>query len=468
MIVFIMTARKRELSLTQFVRNLIPVSRLDARGLDLYRALSGCRSQEQLEMRTVDLLEHLCGLGLMRRVERVERDGRIHLKYRDLIGLDAFSLSMRAGRQEEAPSTDLQAATITSAAWPPKDEARADFERRLGLSVPRAMLDVVAASSSRADLAGPFSYLYEFLRETIECDRIALFLSGDLLSSQASTLSELEGIAQWAEEEQFCPKHVRKDVEDSAHPLVVADLSKDKRFVGDGPRRTHGSVIVVPLISEAYVYGTLEVWSSDTDAFTADDVALAAFVGEFAGGLIKRKLEIEELIFIDHTTQIHNRRYFEEQLDREMERSKRSGEAMALLMIDLDDFKLVNDACGHAAGDSVLRQVAHVLVESARQVDIVARHGGEEFAVILPGVTRESAITVAERMRGNVARYAFITGTSDEACDGFGQVTVSIGGALYPTDARSRSELMDRADRICLYDAKKQGKNRVIFWENAE
>ena len=199
-----------------------------------------------------------------------------------------------------------------------------------------------------------------------------------------------------------------------------------------------------------------------------DPQHLVEFVGEFAGGLIKRRLEVDELIFMDQTTQIHNRRYFDEQLDREMERSKRSGEAMSLLIIDLDDFKLVNDTCGHAAGDSVLRQVGHVLMESARQVDIVARYGGEEFAVILPGVTRESAVTVAERIRGNVARHSFVAGSADAECARIGRVTVSIGGALFPTDARSKSELMDRADRICLYEAKKQGKNRVIFWEEAQ
>ncbi len=457
MIVFIMMTvrRKQELPLAQFVRDLIPVSRLDARGLELYLAMTSCRSQGQLETRTVDLLEHLCELGVMRRIERVERDGRIHLKYRDLIGLDTFSITTSAGGHDEAPTQEVK----TGAPGPREDG-------QLDLSVPRAILDVVAASSRRVDLAGPFGYLYEFLRETIGYDRIALFLSSDLLNTQASTLRELEGIAQWAEEEQFCPTRVRKDVEESARPLVVTNLSKDERFVRNAPKAAYGSMVVAPLTSEAYVYGTLEVWSSRTNAFTADDAALAAFVGEFAGGLIRRKLEIEELVFIDHTTQIHNRRYFEEQLDREMERSKRSGDAVALLIIDLDDFKLVNDTCGHATGDSVLRQVAHVLVESARQVDIVARYGGEEFAVILPGINRESAITVAERMRENVAQHTFATGTADVACDGVGQVTVSIGGALYPTDARSRSELMDRADRICLYDAKRRGKNRVVFCEN--
>ncbi len=415
-------------------------------------------------------MEHLCELGYMRRIEQVQRNGRTHLKYRDLTTLDTFSLITSAERQT---GTTAPAPPISMADHRPADEHleapdRTELRRPFNLSVPRAILDVVAASSRRIDLAGPFSYLYELLRETIGYDRIALFLSDSLLNSQANTLSELEGIAQWAEEEQFCPKHLKQDVEDSARLLVVADLSTDARFSRTVPKGAYGSIIVAPLTAEAYVYGTLEVWSREPDAFSDDDAALVEFVGEFAGGLIKRRLEVDELIFMDQTTQIHNRRYFDEQLDREMERSKRSGDAMALLIIDLDDFKLVNDTCGHAAGDSVLRQVGHVLMESARQVDIVARYGGEEFAVILPGVTRESAVIVAERIRGNVARHSFVAGSTDAACARIGRVTVSVGGALFPTDARSKSELMDRADRICLYEAKKQGKNRVIFWEEAQ
>ncbi len=188
-------------------------------------------------------------------------------------------------------------------------------------------------------------------------------------------------------------------------------------------------------------------------------------MARFAAGLIKRRLEVEELIFFDQTCQIHNRRYFDEQLSREIERCRRTGQSMALLIADLDGFKQVNDTMGHAAGDSMLRQVGRILTENARQLDIVARFGGEEFGIILPDVTRETAQAVAERIRSNVASHEFVTGTvSQPTCE----ITLSLGGALYPLDAQSRADLIDKADRVALYEAKRRGKNRVVFWQNTE
>ena len=235
--------------------------------------------------------------------------------------------------------------------------------------------------------------------------------------------------------------------------------------LGRGTGSARGSLVIAPLRAEAYVYGVLEVYTDRPDAFGPEDIAIIDFVAEFMGGLIKRRLEVEELIFVDQTSQIHNRRYFDEQLVREIERCRRTGNPMALLIGDIDDFKRVNDTMGHAAGDSVLRQVGRILTENARQLDIVARYGGEEFAVILPSVTRDTALAVAERMRSTVARNRFITGTDVQPTCG---LTMSFGGALYPLDAKSRTDLIDKADRVALYEAKRQGKNRVVFWHDLE
>ncbi len=283
------------------------------------------------------------------------------------------------------------------------------------------------------------------------------------MASQANSLTDIEDIMASSDDDLVCPAWLREQVENNATPLSVRDISTDERFVRQRGVPPFGSCIVAPLVAEAYVYGTLEVWSSRKDAFSAGDVSIVSFVAEFASGLIRRRLEIEELIFVDPTTQIHNRRYFEEQLIRELERSKRTAHPMALLIIDIDDFKQVNDTYGHTAGDSVLRQMGRVLLENARTVDIVARFGGEEFAVILPRITRDSALTVAERMRESVAGHEFITGVTAEPLRG---MTISIGGALYPLDASTKSELLDRADRVSLYEAKRGGKNRVIFWQD--
>jgi diguanylate cyclase (GGDEF)-like protein len=447
--------KKAKASYRKLLQQLIPVHSLEGDALELYRAVLASPDEEELRLGTVRLLERLCELGSLRRIAQSESDGAVRRTYRNLSSLDTIAITLPA--------------SVPSAAPPPVsppvphdiEVALPDVERLL----PRAVLDAVAASSRRTDLSGALSHLYDFLKESIGYDRIALFVSRAVLSTHAGALTELEDICRWPREERFCPSHVSKKVEEEGETLVVQDLTADSRFSKYRGESGLTSVVVAPLKAEAYVYGVVEVWSKKRAAFDREAVALIEFVAGFAGGLIKRRLEVEELIFIDQTTEIHNRRYFDEQLVRETERCRRSGRSLALLMIDIDHFKLVNDTLGHAAGDSILRQSARVLLYNARQVDIVARYGGEEFAVILPGVTRESALTVAERIRSSIEHHRFNTGVDAKPV---WDLTVSIGGALYPLDARSRDELIDKADRIALYTAKHRGKNRVVFWQDTQ
>jgi diguanylate cyclase (GGDEF)-like protein len=328
-----------------------------------------------------------------------------------------------------------------------------------------SFLRAVAASSRRTDLGGALGYLYDLLKDAVGADRVALSMSRGLVNSQATNLTEFEDICVSDEDEQVAPQAIREKVESTGEVLSIQDIRTDPRHARHFHRRASGALAVAPLEAEAYVYGTLAIWSSRNYAFDSNSVAVLQFVAEFAAGLIKRRLEVEELIFIDQTCQIHNRRYFDEQLDREIARSKRTGNAMALLIGDLDSFKSVNDTLGHAAGDSVLRQVGRILSENARQVDIVARYGGEEFGVILPDISHESALVVAERIRSTIATHDFITGSEQQPT---WNLTISIGGALYPPDAASRTDLIDKADRIALYQAKRLGKNRVIMYRNTQ
>ncbi len=464
--------RRAKLSYDELVHRLIPVRYLDETGLELYRRLAASRGTEERQRAASDLLDRLCDLGYMKLVNRDVVGGVVRSTYRNLVSLDTLTLSTPAAVAAQPPR-DANTADTEDHADRVGDEGGRTTEANSTPrtpttpvdegAIPLSILETITASSRRVDLAGPLGYLHEFLDETLHGDHVKLRLSDNLMASQANSLVDIEDIIATSDDETVCPPALRERVERDATALHAGNIASDDRFIGHGTEAPRGSIIVAPLKAEAYVYGTLEVWSRRSEAFTRGDVATVAFVAEFAGGLIRRRLEIEELISVDQTTQIHNRRYFDEQLIRELERSKRTGHPMSLLMIDLDDFKQVNDSYGHAAGDSVLRQVARLLLENARAVDIVARYGGEEFAVILPRVTRESALTVAERMRSSVAAHEFITGIAPEPLRG---LTISVGGALYPLDANTKSELMDRADRIGLYEAKRGGKNRVVFWED--
>ena len=158
----------------------------------------------------------------------------------------------------------------------------------------------------------------------------------------------------------------------------------------------------------------------------------------------------------DELTGLANVRAFASILDREIERSRRYGAALALVMVDLDDFKRVNDTYGHQQGDEVLAHVAWVLRDVSRELDTVARYGGEELAVVLPQTDGEGAALLAERMRESIeALYIPQVGGS-----GTLSVTASFGVASLPESALDRTELIAAAD-AALYAAKGGGKNRV-------
>ena len=151
-----------------------------------------------------------------------------------------------------------------------------------------------------------------------------------------------------------------------------------------------------------------------------------------------------------------NRRSFEVALAREIDRVARAGEPALLLALDIDHFKRVNDTYGHAAGDQVLKAVASALLDSVRPMDLVARVGGEEFAIILPNCPSPFGATVAERVRRRVERTPVAVAASQQI-----DVTVSIGGAFAPQWVRSTPALwIERADQQ-LYRAKAQGRNLV-------
>jgi len=238
---------------------------------------------------------------------------------------------------------------------------------------------------------------------------------------------------------------------------------------GDNPSADaflHGigaeSSLVVPLFMNNRVMGSLQLFNSAHDAFTKEDAQLLWILSLVSENLLTRESTNEGLLrfaFTDYLTGLRSRGYFEQQLELEIKRAERKRASFALMMLDIDHFKLFNDTFGHHVGDQVLKDVSALLVRDMREVDTVARYGGEEFVIILPETTLHGALQVADRLRHSVEQAKFFAGQPASQQ----RLTISIGIAMYAHDGQHRNELIEAADSA-LYQAKERGRNRVVSY----
>lgn len=168
-------------------------------------------------------------------------------------------------------------------------------------------------------------------------------------------------------------------------------------------------------------------------------------------------LQLRQRVISDPLTELYNAGYFRDALAQEIERTERSFISTALLMIDLDHFKRVNDVYGHEAGNQVLKQVARLIVHNTRKLDIQCRYGGEEFAVILPSIEPRMAIAVAERLHQAIAStVVMIEGTKLD-------ITASMGLAMYQAGSMVKMEAFIKEADSYLYRAKNSGRNQLLY-----
>lgn len=243
----------------------------------------------------------------------------------------------------------------------------------------------------------------------------------------------------------------------------IADLSADDDIASQGGAHGIRSWLGVPLFMYGGCEGVIAVQSTHARAFREDHQRLLESLAmQIAAAL--QNAHLYELAMVDGLTGLFMRRYFDARIEEEIERSKRYGTAFSVVMMDVDDFKSLNDAHGHLMGDRVLRGIANVVKSQMRGVDTAARYGGEEIAVILPRTELVNAYNVGERIRGAIAELRI---TTDSEPPQALRVTASFGIAAYPESKAAHGEdLVRYADRA-LYRAKKTGKNRVeLFWSD--
>ncbi|MDX2087699.1 MAG: sensor domain-containing diguanylate cyclase [Kofleriaceae bacterium] len=247
-------------------------------------------------------------------------------------------------------------------------------------------------------------------------------------------------------------------------PRRIDDLgeTEDLAITGDG---SHGvrSWLGVPLMMYGGIEGVIAVQSTRPGTFRDDHQRLLESLGlQIAAAL--QNAHLYELAMVDGLTGLFMRRYFDARIEEEIERSKRYGTPFSVVMMDVDDFKKLNDEHGHLIGDRVLRTIANTVKAQLRGVDTAARYGGEEIAVILPRSDMVAAYNVGERIRAAIAESRI---TTDAEPPQALAVTASFGIASFPeSKATDGEDLIRRADRA-LYRAKRTGKNRVeLFWSD--
>jgi diguanylate cyclase (GGDEF)-like protein len=321
-----------------------------------------------------------------------------------------------------------------------------------------SIIDAAAGILAEGSLAATFEEMARALETIVPFTSLAVYSTQD----GAAELLPVFAVGRYVEETLAA----RPPLQGSIAGRVVmtrmlahfeADASRVAVYQVPGtPADEPETLVCTPLIAGPRVLGTLNVWREGAVArFASEEVELIQRFATLAALAYDNAHQRERLSMqarTDELTGLFNRRHFHERLGAELARVRRSGEPAALLLLDVDDFKAVNDRHGHPVGDGVLRAFADQLREAVRGADVICRTGGEEFAVILPGADEEEAVTAAHRI---------VAAVRDGRIGPDGALTASVGLAVAPAEGDTVAALFRAADDRLLA-AKAQGKDRAV------
>ena len=348
-------------------------------------------------------------------------------------------------------------------------EATAEATSGAGSSSPSDFLQSIAAARQEVqalfelaqDLGNSLSVdetlsvLATRLRRMIACDAIVIYLKRDSVLFPEYVAGE--DFRLFASLEIPIGQGLSGWVAENRKPIVNGNPSVEPGYLND-PRKFSKlrSALSVPLEGLSGVLGVLTLYHGERDAFTRDHLRILLAISSKVALAVENALryrQAEDSATIDYLTQLPNARSLFLHLDAEMARAKRSSLRVAILVCDLDGFKLVNDRYGHLEGNKLLRNVARGLREACREYDFVARMGGDEFVLVLPGVTDEILSQGCQRFREVVIE------AGRQIC-GSEVLNISIGRALFPDDGEDAEQLLAEGDRR-MYADKQQNKIRM-------
>jgi diguanylate cyclase (GGDEF)-like protein len=353
------------------------------------------------------------------------------------------------------PATDLQREV---------DRLRGELEHRSHLA--ESLQRFLERITSR-DPARTYTAILTHSKELLQSERASLWVFDE--TSNEIRMKAAAGFG--ASESEISPTQLGEGISgrvlESERPLVVENLERAglKPAPAERNYRTK-SFISYPITMSGRKIGVLNVTDkAGGGKFDDVDLSLLEIIGpQIAVALERaewqeRATQFQLMSITDPLTGLLNRRYLEERLTEELNRSQRYNYSMSCLMIDIDDFKNYNDQNGHQAGDVALKITAHALKATLRSADVACRYGGEEFCILLPQTALSEAGVIAERMRQRVAETDYPYGKSQP----LGTVSVSIGVSTFAKHIDTAESVIAAADRA-LYSAKGLGKNRIEFY----
>lgn len=320
---------------------------------------------------------------------------------------------------------------------------------------------------SCADPVKTYNSIIASSKELLQSERASLMVLDE--TTNALILKAASGLS--AAPETVSPVRVGEGVSgeviDTGKAVMVTDLRMAGRKPAPSERRYKtNSFISYPITIGGRKVGVLNVTDkSGGGTYDEVDLSLLEIIGPQVALALERAewqeraTEFQLMSITDSLTALPNRRYLEERLAEELNRSKRYDYPMSFLMIDIDDFKAYNDKNGHQAGDLALQITAHCLKGALRAVDVASRYGGEEFCILLPQTAMSEAGVIADRIRDRVSNTHFPHGKSQP----LGRVTISVGVSTFTKNVDTPENIIAAADRA-LYQAKRMGKDRVEFY----
>lgn len=328
----------------------------------------------------------------------------------------------------------------------------------------RLLSEVIRTANSYLEPDAVINFIMERIRHLVECQAWSLLLLDEESNELYFKAALGEKSDQLSEIRLKIGEGVAGKVVETGQPMIVDDVQKCSYFNPEIDKLTNfktRNILAVPLKARGKIIGAFEIINKkgkSEGSFTEKDLETVMLFLEPAAIALENAMlfqKTKELTLIDDLTHLFNTRYLYQSLKSEISRGKRYGYPLAVIFLDLDGFKAVNDINGHLVGSATLKIVAKILKDGIRNVDIAARYGGDEFTLILPNTDAEGAKVVAERLRSKIENHPY-----EEDLGVKIKLSASFGIAIFPQNGDNPEVLIQKADQA-MYKVKETTKNAI-------